>query len=335
MSKIKKGIKGGDYLLEGSSNISDEELTNIFKKLGRVRAAYSIKDLQGRSKNFGYVDFCDEETALKVLEIGRLRVKDKMVEVKPYTKKHNKGKGKEKMDSQNESLAKNLSIPNSSFFPNQQYQLPMFKQDFNYSYGWPGVVQNTSNYYFPQNHQNSFNLNPHLEINNYDNRILEKKENKLKEKKIKIENEELNSTLQPSTLRNTSLEVKTKNEYINSNKKNRSSTEISENSNMEGFKLMKKKIENEGLKNFMNYTKLINDEEEEGEGEGEEDEENLEFEKNLLNIFTEEDTMGDILIKNQAKKKSERQQNQEILIYSLRSTRLENLANLLAIVAEI
>lgn len=68
-------------------NISDIELTNIFKKFGKVRAAYSIKDLQGKSKNFGYVDFCDEETASKVLGIGKFRVKDKLVEVKPYVKK--------------------------------------------------------------------------------------------------------------------------------------------------------------------------------------------------------------------------------------------------------
>lgn len=103
-------------------NIKDEELTNIFKKYGKVRAAYSIKDLQGRSKNFGYVDFCDEETALNVLDLKSIRVKDKMVEVKPYVKKKKKtreGNNNSNGDSNYENNEEQINMNNQNFQPEQ------------------------------------------------------------------------------------------------------------------------------------------------------------------------------------------------------------------------
>ena len=59
----------------------------VFKRFGRVRAAYSIKDLEGNSKTYGYVDFHDEKSARKALACKPIYIEGKAVDVKPYKKK--------------------------------------------------------------------------------------------------------------------------------------------------------------------------------------------------------------------------------------------------------
>lgn len=67
---------------------SDEEIIQIFEKFGEIRAAYSIKDLSGRNRGYGFVDFADVETAQRVLAMKNLEIKGRIVDLRPYKKKN-------------------------------------------------------------------------------------------------------------------------------------------------------------------------------------------------------------------------------------------------------
>lgn len=71
---------------------SNEELTLFFSKFGRVRAAYAIKDLSGGRKNYGFVDFYEEASAIQAVEKSPVFIKGKKVDVKAYKKKNSQNK---------------------------------------------------------------------------------------------------------------------------------------------------------------------------------------------------------------------------------------------------
>lgn len=70
--------------------ISDNDLIEFFEKFGDVRAAYAIKDITGYRKKFGFVDFFDEESAVKAIKASPVFIKGKKIDVRPYKKKSRK-----------------------------------------------------------------------------------------------------------------------------------------------------------------------------------------------------------------------------------------------------
>lgn len=87
-SKRKRVFVGG---LPRSAN--DNFLRKFFSQFGEIRAAYSIKDKNGRSKCFGYVDFKEEETARELVKMGRVFFKmgesdrGRYIQIKEYKKR--------------------------------------------------------------------------------------------------------------------------------------------------------------------------------------------------------------------------------------------------------
>ena len=73
--------------------ITDEELKRAFERFGRVRAAYTIKDDNGKSKSFGYVDFADEESAKRALETTTMMVGKRKVDLRPFKRRKKKNEG--------------------------------------------------------------------------------------------------------------------------------------------------------------------------------------------------------------------------------------------------
>lgn len=74
---------------------TDDQLTAFFSKWGEVRAAYSIKNLEGKSKSYGFVDFFNHETAEEVLKAAPLEFKGRRIDVRPYKKKSRKWRQEE------------------------------------------------------------------------------------------------------------------------------------------------------------------------------------------------------------------------------------------------
>lgn len=65
---------------------TDDEIYQALSEHGRVRAAYCIKEKNGKSKGYGFVDFFCEEDAEIFLDIGRINYGDYHIDVKPYNK---------------------------------------------------------------------------------------------------------------------------------------------------------------------------------------------------------------------------------------------------------
>lgn len=80
---------------------TDQQITSFFENYGPVRAAYSIKTLDGRSKGFGYVDFENVSTANKVLEETELVFYGRAIEVRPYKGRARKNKNTRENNSPN------------------------------------------------------------------------------------------------------------------------------------------------------------------------------------------------------------------------------------------
>lgn len=66
---------------------SDQDLTSFFSQFGKVRAAYAIKDFSGARKNYGYVDFMEEQSSLEAVRCSPVFIKGKKVDVRLYKKK--------------------------------------------------------------------------------------------------------------------------------------------------------------------------------------------------------------------------------------------------------
>lgn len=295
-------------------NISDIELTNIFKKFGNVRAAYSIKDLDGRSKNFGYVDFCDEKTAEKVLEIGSIRIKNKMVEVKPYVKKQRKKftrdrKNKSEGKKQNVDFGR-LGISGFEFnqFPDIYFQNqsnPMlYHQNPQNCYNWQPIFPNPGNL--------STNQNRSLLAGFYDSRnvarINDFSGDEINQKSQQTQNfcsefSNLGLFEQGSgrarvdyPIRKSSLEVKIENrekeEEIDVKLRSSSHMGFPVNEKKKRcFKLMKCFSELEGLRNFPSFEKLMKE-------SGEEEIDYSPVEKDIVSLVGEDETFINKLIKN-------------------------------------
>lgn len=74
-----------------------EDLTSIFKKFGRVRSAYQIKDKFKRLQDYGFVDFIHVADAKKLLKLGSINIDGRLICFSPYRK----AKTKEAQSSEN------------------------------------------------------------------------------------------------------------------------------------------------------------------------------------------------------------------------------------------
>lgn len=65
---------------------TDDQILEELRKLGRVRAAYSIKNKMGKSRGYGYADFYCEEDTMKFLDMGEIKILGKVIDAKLYVR---------------------------------------------------------------------------------------------------------------------------------------------------------------------------------------------------------------------------------------------------------
>lgn len=105
---------------------SDDELTLFFSQFGHVRAAYAIKDLHGGRKNYGFVDFKEETSAIQAVECSPVFIHEKKVDVKAYKKKNIQNKSKPRRTSRRKQVDRRVrepsyhSISSTTTQPNSQ-----------------------------------------------------------------------------------------------------------------------------------------------------------------------------------------------------------------------
>jgi polyadenylate-binding protein len=55
------------YVKDLSPNVKDEELPNYFGKFGQIKSAIIMRDEEGKSKGFAFINFDTAEAAGKVI----------------------------------------------------------------------------------------------------------------------------------------------------------------------------------------------------------------------------------------------------------------------------
>jgi RNA recognition motif-containing protein len=101
--------------------VKDSELVRTFEEIGEVRAAYTIKELDGTPKAFGFVDFKDFEGAQKALNSQPIFIRGKKIDLKPFSKKKKAEKYKTPQMEYNEFCEKFMA----QFSGKQQGQAQM------------------------------------------------------------------------------------------------------------------------------------------------------------------------------------------------------------------
>lgn len=85
-------------------SVKDKDLKKIFEKFGTVMSAYTIRDYNGKSKYFGYVDFKTEEGAKKTLESLPIFAKGRRLDVKRFERDEKREKIKQMEIKRKEEL---------------------------------------------------------------------------------------------------------------------------------------------------------------------------------------------------------------------------------------
>lgn len=67
-------------------SVSDKELTRMLNEFAQVRTAYSIKDLDGRQQNYGFVETYSAWDAQQLLSIRKFRIRNRWLVIKEFTK---------------------------------------------------------------------------------------------------------------------------------------------------------------------------------------------------------------------------------------------------------
>ena len=88
------------YIKNLPRNPCIEDLTSIFKKFGKVRSAYQIKDKFKRLQDYGFVDFINAADAKKLLKLGSINIDGRLICFSPYKK----AKSKEAQPSETKSI---------------------------------------------------------------------------------------------------------------------------------------------------------------------------------------------------------------------------------------
>lgn len=70
-----------------SKETTNDDLAKVFKKFGTVRAAYTIKNLEGESKGFGYVDYFTVSAAKAAATEGKVIINGRKVDVRAFKRK--------------------------------------------------------------------------------------------------------------------------------------------------------------------------------------------------------------------------------------------------------
>lgn len=86
-AELKKGNLKRIFVGGLSNDTVNRDLEEAFAHIGEVRAAYIIKNLQGQSRGFGYVDFFNIEDATKAGKSKKIKVKEKLVDIRPFARK--------------------------------------------------------------------------------------------------------------------------------------------------------------------------------------------------------------------------------------------------------
>lgn len=113
-----------------SKKISDQELIDFFSQFRKVRTAYGIVNIKGDRKNFGYVDYFNEEAALNAINSSPVFINGRRVEVHPFKKPKTRGRGhqnskklkksKQTPSKKNQNLEKNSSKKSENRFKKNQ-----------------------------------------------------------------------------------------------------------------------------------------------------------------------------------------------------------------------
>lgn len=87
-SELRKGNLRRIFVGGLGNSTTNKDLEKAFGSIGKVRAAYIIKNLQGQSRGFGYVDFFSTDDAVKAANSKKIQVKGKFVDIRPFSKKN-------------------------------------------------------------------------------------------------------------------------------------------------------------------------------------------------------------------------------------------------------
>lgn len=86
-SQEKKSHMRRVFVTGIARSISDDDISQHFSRFGKIRVAYTIKDIQGVRKNYGYVDFYDEKAAARAINNSPMIIKGREIEARPFKKK--------------------------------------------------------------------------------------------------------------------------------------------------------------------------------------------------------------------------------------------------------
>lgn len=86
-SQEKKSHQRRVFITGIARSITDDDISQHFSRFGKVRVAYTIKDIQGVRKNYGYVDFYDERAAAQAIQHSPMMIKGRNIEARPFKKK--------------------------------------------------------------------------------------------------------------------------------------------------------------------------------------------------------------------------------------------------------
>lgn len=116
-------------------SVDDDELTQLFEQFGEVRAAYSIKDLHGVSKCYGFVDFSEIKSAQNALKAKNLIIRGRVIDLRPFRKREEKKdrrkKNEEKLVEEFPVVGERQSRQNNPTIPvNHDFELDDFTSVF-------------------------------------------------------------------------------------------------------------------------------------------------------------------------------------------------------------
>lgn len=84
-----------------SQGTTDEQMRLAFLKFGDIRAAYTIKDMKGKSKRFGYVDFVEDTAAANAAKRKNIMIDGKKIDIKRFKRKEPRGKRDRRIKNNN------------------------------------------------------------------------------------------------------------------------------------------------------------------------------------------------------------------------------------------
>lgn len=105
------------------STISDSKLKEHFtSKFGPVKAAYTIKDINGKRKSYGYIDFSDQLSAEEAVKASPIFIDGLKIDVRPYKRRENQlnNSNNKKRNNRRGGRRSNNSNSNNSVISHQR-----------------------------------------------------------------------------------------------------------------------------------------------------------------------------------------------------------------------